>query len=325
MLRYQLLVFVLLAAPLPAQMWPESWREHKRVSQQPVTLDEPGLFTEFGGEAAETALYSGPAGKFRATGWRFKDATGALAWFESLRPEEGVPVRGTALIVTTPGALWMAHQNYAVKFEGWRPTPLELDTLWPLLPDARSRGGLPLYAGYLPDSGRIRNSERLVLGVTSLERFAKQIPPIAVGFEDSAELALARYHSPSGEMTLAVISYPTPQLARLRAAEFEKLPKWEVKRTGSFVAVVPEAPDPAAAGKLLEQINYNANFIWNQAAKMPPMPDVGGMLGAIVDLTGLLLVVCVGGGVLFALLQKYLRGRTVAATGSESTMTFLHI
>jgi hypothetical protein len=306
-------------------MWPETWREHKRVKQLPVTVEEPGLFTEFGGQAAETAVYDGPVGKFRGTGWRFRDSTGALAWFQGFRPEEGVPVRGTALIVTTPGTQWMAHKNYVLKFEGWRPTAAEVEALWPLLPEMRSGGGLPVYAGYLPEQGRIRNSERLILGLSSLDRFEKRIPSIAVGFEDNAELALARYQSAGESLTLALISYPTPQIARLRAAEFQKLPDWVVRRTGPFVALVPAAKDQAAAGKLLEQINYNANFVWNQATKMPPMPNVGGMLSSIVDLTGLLLVVCVGGGIGFSFLWLYLRRRTKALTGSENPMTFLHL
>jgi hypothetical protein len=49
------------------------------------------------------------------------------------------------------------------------------------------------------------------------------------------------------------------------------------------------------------------------------------MLLAIFELTGVLLLVCVGGGVLFAILWKYLRRRDAAIQGSESTMTFLRI
>jgi len=55
------------------------------------------------------------------------------------------------------------------------------------------------------------------------------------------------------------------------------------------------------------------------------MPNVGGMLVAIFELTGVLLLACLGGGILFASLWILLRRRHLRADGSEDTMTVLSL
>ena len=323
--RRECVVLALLASPLLGQIWPEKWSEHTRVKTEPLVVEDQALFAEYGGEAAETAVYNGPAGKFRATAWRLKDATGGLAWFQALRPANAVPVRNQPLACTTPSELWLAEKNYVLAFDGWRPTPSELTSIYALLPRMHGGGGLPVFSTDLPERDRIRNSERHVIGLTSLERFEKRIPGVLAGFEDGAEIALARYHSPGGEYTVAIFNYPTQQVAHAHAAEFEKLDGWVVVRSGPYLAVALMPPDPVAARKLLSGVRYSANFTWNEAGLPSKMPPVGAMLVAIFQLTGLVLVGCVGGGALFAVFRMLQRRRDMAAQGTESTMTFLHI
>jgi hypothetical protein len=327
MLR-RLISSLALLLPLAAQsggVWPEKWGEHTRVKAETAPLADPALFAEYAGSLAERAVYSGPAGKFSATAWRLKDSTGALAWYQATRPPNAVPLRANPLACLTPGSQWLAHQNYVLRFDGWRPTTREIETLLPLLPGLRSGGGLPAFAAFLPASGRVRNSERFLQGLTSLARFAPLIPAAAAGFEQGGEASLARFRLPAGETTLVLFNYPTPHVARQQSSAFERQAGWLVKRSGSFVAVIPDPSDPAQAAKLLDQVNYQANFTWNEATRPLPMPNVGGMLVAIFELTGVLLVTCVGGGLLFALFWTYMRRRTRLLTGSESWMTTLHL
>lgn len=325
MLRRRILISVLLAAPLAAQVWPEKWSEHSRTKAEPVVVKDVPLFAEYGGETAETAVFNGPAGKFRATAWRMKDATGALGWFQAQRPANAVPVRDQPLAATTPGSLILAEMNYVLLFEGWRPTPAELQTLFPQLPKMRSGGGLPVFVTHLPSAERVRNSERLVVGPTSLERFETRISGMLAGFEDGAEIALARYQAPAGDYTVALFNYPTQQLARQRADMFRKQADWVVARSGSYVSVAVSPPDAAVAHKLISEIKYSADFTWNEATRPPPVPPVGRMLLAIFQLTALLLVACVGGGILFAFFRFSARRRDAQNKGTESTMTMLRI
>ncbi len=297
-----LILFLTVAASLQAQqIWPETWGGSKRVDAAPVAVTEPALWAEYQGEAAERATYSGPMGKFSATAWRLNDATAALAFYQASRPSKAIPVAGALAVSLLPSGQILAHDNYVLMFEGWRPLDNEMAALYKALPLIRSGGGLPLLAGYLPEKNRVRNSERFLLGVTSLRRFLPDVPPALAGFEDSAEAQIGRFQSPSGELTLALFYFHTPQLARVRLKDFEKQPGWAVKRSGPMVAVIPSPPDLKAAQAILEPLEWKADFIWNEAFRPDvSAQDVGKMILAIFELAGVLLLVCIGGGVAVA-------------------------
>lgn len=320
-------ILLLLAGAASAQIWPEQWREHRRTRVEALAIleEDRGLWSEFQGEAAERAGYSGPIGAFTATAYRLSDSTTALAWYQFLRPANCTPARDLINLCTTPGAQYMTHQNHVLVFEGWRPLPAELAALYEALPSLRSGGGLPKLTAFLPERGLVRNSERYVLGVESLRRFAPQIDPLVAGFEDSAEAQLAQYRVAGSTVDLLLFYYPTPQLARARLAGFEQQTGVSVKRRGAIIAVVPGGQDPALVQPLLDAVQYDINFVWNEATKAPPMPDVAGMLIAIFELTGLLLTACVVGGLLFAGLWFLLRRRQQKIDGTESTITILNL
>lgn len=319
------LLTVVFAVPAAAQIWPEAWQSHTRSKVEPVNPAETLLWTEYGGETAERAVYDGPVGRFSATAYRMTDATGALAWYQAIRPANAVPVRGAASVATTPGSQVMAHQNYVFVFEGWRPLDKEMAALYPQLPKVRSGGGLPKLLAYLPEKGRIRNSERYLLGLDSLAKFEPALPGNLVGFEDGVEGMAARYRLPSGqEVSLVLLEYPTPQLARKRFSEFEKQSGWAVKRSGPFIAVAPGV-DAKTAAPVLDPISWEVQFTWNEATKFVTAQDVGQMMMAIFELAGLLLVVCLGGGLVFAAIAILRRRRRTAGGESDAEATFLHL
>ena len=298
----------------PAQpIWPEKWREHQRVKATPVTPAEPRLWAELGGQAAERAVYDSPVGRFGATAYRLQDATAALAWYEYLRPETAVPMRGTMTVATTPGTMYVAHENYVLVFDGWRPLEAEFAALSRLLPNAHSGGGLPLLLSYLPEKGRRRNSERYIVGLHSLELFAPAVPGAAAGFEDGGEALTARYESPAGDMALLMFKYPTPQVAKLHEAAFAKLPGWQLRRTGQVVALVPpvngQAADAAAANALLDSIDWGVEFTWYESARRHMPVNVAAMLWGAIELTGAVLAAVFFGGVLFASIGVWIRRR----------------
>jgi len=306
----RILTIVLVTAGLaPAQIWPEAWHGSKRVSVEVLAADDQMLWVEYGGEASQKATYEGPVGKFTAAAWRLKDSTSALAWYEANRPAGCTPLRGALASCTTPGAQVMAHQNYVLRFEGWRPLEKELVELDGKLPRLRSGGGQPLLPGYLPEKGRVRNSERYVLGVHSLSKFLPWFPAVLAGLEDGAEAQTGKLDVGGVETDYAVFYFHTPQLARVKAQEFEKQTGWLVRRSGPLVAVMPGTAERKASEAILASLEWKAEAVWNEAGSPPPMPDVGGMIMAILELAGVLLVACLGGGILFASLWVYLRRR----------------
>ncbi|MBI5282391.1 MAG: hypothetical protein HY858_11970 [Candidatus Solibacter usitatus] len=315
------LLLLLLSSAAYAQLWPDPWHGSARTSTSAPPIADPMLWAEYGGQASEKAVYNGPVGRFSATAWRLDDSTAALAWFQAIRPANCASSSLTAC--ATPGAQFVLHQNYVLLFEGWRPLPAELAELYPQLPRLRSGGGLPLLPAYLPEKNRVRNSERYVLGPHSLQRFLPAVPAALAGLEDGVEAQVASFSSPSGPATLAVFYFLTPQLAILKAREFEKLPGFAVKRTGAFVALA--SPSPSFAATILRSIESQSEFVWNTPGKLPEMPNVAGMLVAIAELTGLLLIACVAGGLVFAFFRAYFRNRRIRLAGTDSPFTFLHV
>lgn len=324
MLRSLILVAA-TAAAASAQIWPDQWHGSTRAKAAPASIEDRMLWVEAAGEAAETAVYDGPVGKFSATAWRLRDATSALAWYQANRPANCIPARDSYTLCTTPGAQVQVLKNYVLRFEGWRPLAREMQELEAVLPRLRSGGGLPLLPGYLPEQGRVRGSERYVLGLHSLQTVLPSFPPTLAGFEDGAEAQYGKIRFGASELDVAIFYFHTPQLARVKAAEFEKQAGWAVKRSGPLVALIPGQAPAGAARAILGPLEWKAEVVRNTPGSLPKMPNVAGMLVAIFELTGVLLVVCLGGGLLFAGAWVYLRRRRIRLDGRDQEMTVLQL
>ena len=76
-----------------------------------------------------------------------------------------------------------------------------------------SSGNLPTFIEFMPHRDYIANTQKYVMGPAALAAQAPAVSADLVDFNSSSEVSLARYSTPSGEATLMLISYPTPQLA----------------------------------------------------------------------------------------------------------------
>lgn len=278
----------------------------------PLTYPDQALASEWGLEGAETASYAGPGRKFQVSVWRLKDPTAAFAFFEASRDPKAKPdPEHKKTVVDEPnGARFLTRGNYCLRFTGWAPKPAELDNLFHVLPKL-DQASLPNLMAYFPVEGRVPNSERLIIGPASLDRFESRITPAMAAFSMGAEGGLAQY---AGGETLTIFNYPTPQIARERVEEFRKLPGAVVKRSGPLAIAVLGSTDPSAAERLLAKVEYKATLTWNEGT-----PDVevrrgaNFLLGAFT-LAGLVILMCAGAGVAFGLI-RVTRGRT--AKGEE--------
>jgi hypothetical protein len=106
------------------------------------------------------------------------------------------------------------------------------------------------------------------------------LPAALVGFEKGAETVTANYSLSSGEATLTIIDYPTPQMAEAQEAAIRAYlkagshaqPAWpkpltdsdqaslEVRRSGPLVAVVSGDAIPDESHWLLESVHYEASL-----------------------------------------------------------------
>jgi len=297
MLR-RLILFAILAVeaavPAGAGIWPEEFYGLKRISLAPVALTGDAIWQEYGFEQGERAEYAGEGVRLKATALRFADSTAAMAVFQWQRPAGYKPADVEPLAVESPTALYVAHGNYILHFEGKKPSREELLGLYIVLP-LTENSALPTLPSYLPEAGRVAGSERFIVGPVSLQKFEPRIPPSVAAFQYSPEAQLAKYRSDKGEMSLAIFSYPTPHIARERLAEFRMLPGALVKRTGPMLVALFDSADPDQAQQLLAKVNYRATIIWEE----PSLSGAAGfadLLLTIGALVGLLLVCAIAVG-----------------------------
>ena len=322
-LRWSLIFLIAAVAPLNAAIFPDQVGAFKKGAPQTFSAPDLDLNDEYGIQAMEQADYVSPENKhFIATAWRFHDSTGAMAMFEFRRPPGATPSKVTKLAVSTSDGVIFAYGNYLFQLTGAVPGEADLGQIYAQLPMFEN-SALPLLIDALPSSGLIPNSERYILGPVSLQRFEPRIAPSVAAFHLGAEGQFGQYQTPKGPLKLLVFEYPTPNMARERFDEFEKIPGAMAKRAGSLVAVTIQPPDADAAERVLAQVRYTANVTMNE---VPPVDakQVGGMLLSVIALAGILLGMCLIAGIGFGAFRVILR-KLGWGTGEPEPMIELHL
>ena len=271
---------------LQAAVLPDHFAQYTRTSASPVSPEDRAVWDEYGFETAETATYEAGQDRLSLTAFRFHDPTGAFAAFQWQRPANA---RSTMTSATAPDGKLLVYANYLLRFQGSRPEAAEVEVLGKTLPNVVTSSLPPLYS-YLPKKGRIPNSERYLLGSQSLSRFESRIGASLAALDRGAEGALAKYRFGQREMQLTIFGYPTPQMAIERFRYFERIPNVAAKRSGTLIAVVPEAKDLPSAVGLLDQVNYAPAFTWSEYVPKATTQDAARMILAISVLAAGLIV-----------------------------------
>lgn len=136
-----------------------------------------------------------------------------------------------------------------------------------------SAGDLRNLPGRLPTLGLIQGTEKYLLGMEAARRVIPSFRSDLVGFSQGAEVRMAHYRVGNSQVRVLAITYPTPQIARVRFEVLEKL--LEVnreqtpapvygKRTGSFVILVLDANTATVASKVLDQFKTTGYVTWDE-------------------------------------------------------------
>ena len=311
----------LLPAAVAAAILPDSIGDYHRTATSRPALTGRQLWDEYGLKEAETATYQNGDSRFSVTAWRMIDSTGALGVFDWQRPAGATPSKAAANAVETADSEMVLNGNYVLYFQGRKPSAEELAEATGSLKNVDTTA-LPTLPGYLPSDSLQPNSERYLLGPAGLAQFDPGIPPSVAAFHLAAEAETGVFHSPKGDLTLAVFNYPTPQIAMQRVEEFGKLPGTVVKRSGPLVAVIQNSPDADFAEKLLDGIRYQAMVTRDEY--VPTRRDnMGDLLLNICILIGLLAAFALVSGLVFGGLRSLLRR---AGRGQEAdAMITLHL
>jgi hypothetical protein len=310
---------LLLPTLAGAAILPDAIGAFHRVATSQPAIAARDLWDEYGLRDYESGAYENGAAKMTATAYQLQDSTGAMAAFDWLRPATSKVSRAATYAAETSAGLLVVRGSYLLTFEGYKPTNSDVDAVVGGLRNMDSTP-FPTLPGYLPTQDLAPNSERYISGPLGLAQFDALVPPSVAAFRYASEAIVGIFHSPKGDITLAVFNYPTPQIAMDRVAAFQNIPGAMAKRSGPLVAVTVKPADPDAAERLLAQVQYRADITMQE--HIPTRRDnIGNLVVNAFILVGILLVFCVVAGVGvggFRILRR--RGKSGADADSMITL-----
>ena len=323
-----------------------------KTSTDPAVADasNAGVLREYRFTDLATATYTRDDGrtlKIRAA--RFADASGAFgAYTFYLQPsmtKEQIGDQGASLGDRV--LFYRGHVLIDAQFsQESAMSGAELRELAGTLPrPSGNSGNLPTFIQFLPQHDYIANTQKYVMGPVALADVASPIPADQVDFATSAEVSLAHYQTSSGEATLMLISYPTPQIAaeHLRkidaAHHLAQQPSAGIstiegsgtffdKRTGPIVAIAAGGISDSDAKSLLGRVNYEASVTWNTASESTQVHDLYMLILNIVVLCAILAGLAIIAGVAFGgirILMKRLYPEKVFDRPEQMEFISLHL
>jgi hypothetical protein len=319
-------------APGPAQtqgppLLPQEFAGWQRQGSAQISTDAAAadptnaeVLKEYGFTDVAIATYMNDNGrtlKIRAA--RFADASGAFgAYTLYLQPEMVRETIGDqAASLGQRVLLYRGHVLVDASFAKESPMAgaalRELAGMLPRPPG--NAGNLPTVLDFMPHRGYVPNTEKYVLGAEALNALTPPVSAELVDFAVKPDVVMGKYSTPSGQATLMLIYYPTPQLAaehlrRIDAAHklaqpqagvatVESAGQFSDKRTGFIVAVASGPISESDAKYLLDQVNYEANVTWNQRTDNRDVRDLYSLVLNIVILCGILGALAIVAGVAF--------------------------
>ena len=290
-----------VATAMPAPLLPESFAGFDLQGKldkttAPGTADPSNaqVLVEDGFRDFALGSYKNDINTVTVRAMRFADATGAYAAYTFYRipgmaPEDigkGGAANGDRVL------FWNGATVVDAKFDHLTAmSAAALRELADKLPMIGGSAGVPpSLPGFLPRTNLEKTHTRYSLGPQGYERSGGVLPTALVDFSKSPELLSGDFNLRSGQGTLTIIEYPTPQIAAereraiaayLKAGNQPQQPFTEAlqnsntqalatRRSGLLVAITSGGFDAADARKLLEKINYEASVTWNNPAGYVP-------------------------------------------------------
>lgn len=296
-----------------------------------------------------SATYTRDDGRtLRVRAARFADASGAFgAYTFYLQPDMTKEEIGDQAASLGDRVLfYRGHVLVDAQFS--KETPMsgaELRELAGSLPRiAGAAANLPSFIQFLPSRSYVPNTQKYVMGPLALNLIGAPVKSDLVDFGSSSEVSLAHYSTPSGEATLTLISYPTPQLAadhlkRIDAAHQLAQPQAGIsviggsgtffdKRTGPIIAIATGGISDSDAKALLGRVNYEANVTWNTPTSDTQVRDLYMLILNIVILCAILGGLAIVAGVAFGgfrILMKRLYPERVFDRPEQMEFISLHL
>lgn len=305
---------------LPAANW-------RQVDSHPLVLSaiskyggDPVVEQEYGVKTLELRTYQLGKTQTQVVVEPAPDASsayGLLTFYQTpaMRPEKDIQ-----LAISDADQTLMARGNNFIRFLHDKDTPPSGSDYQALLifvggtqPSASAIRALPRP---LPPKGLVPGSEKYLLGLEAAKRVLTTFRTDLLGFEQGAEVQLGQYQNGKGTSTLVSISYPTPQIARIRFGALTNFlglnrdrgeDSVYGRRQSSYVFLVLNAGNAGTASALMDQFQVTESVSWDQkyTSERSFTLQLVHMILAIMLLTIMLLGACLMAGVLFFLSRRF--------------------
>jgi len=309
------------AAILPKQFSGWQIQGAAQTSQDPAAADpaNPAVLKEYGFTDFSSATYTRDDGrKLTLRAARFADASGAYGAFTYYKQPEMLNEKIGDQASSLNNRVLFYRGNVLMdalfdKLSAMSAAELrELASDIPL-PQGGARN-LPPLPTYLPKEAYVKNTAKYIMGPLTLDKIGSPLAAELIDFGAGAEVVEGTYRGSSGEGTLVLISYPTPQIAaehlkRIEAAHAAKQPagtgavvdvgSFGDKRSGPIVAVAAGLLSESETKSLLGAVHYDADVTWNENTFFDKKNNVANLLWNVVVLCGALMGITLVAGFAF--------------------------
>jgi hypothetical protein len=347
------------AAPAPPPLLPTDfagWSLSGPVqdSTAPEAADaaNAAVLKEYGFQQFTTAHYTNGDNKLNVRAIRFQDASGAYGAFTFFRRPGSLAeqIGRSAAWDGSHVLFWNGATLVDATLDKVTPmTGSELRELAKALPQPPGSANVaPPLPGYLPRQDLDPNLTHYSLGPEAYVRSGGVLPAALVDFGLSAEAVTSNYSSRDGDGQITLLIYPTPQMAAARLRDIDGFLKagntrstWPqalaesrpdsllTRRSGPIIALTSGSLPPATAHKLINQVNYQADVVWNNPqGYISDGSKVARLILGIFALTGILggaailLGLFLGGG---RALYRVIRGKPASAFQEETEFIRLNL
>ena len=177
----------------------------------------------------------------------------------------------------------------------------------------------------LPAQGLIQESEKYILTPASFQTISG-LDPTELGFENSVEVAVAEYTQASGRGRLALLLYPTQQLARLHSETWIESFAGELPsgRSVSLFAILLESDSDELSESIMSALSYQSEVTWTET--LPDPLTLPQMILNIFTFIGIALAFTLVVGLVFGGFRIYMKTRYPGLVfGSEEELEIIQL
>jgi len=304
---------------LPAADWRQADSRPMPLAAVAQYGGDPAVEQEYGVKALELRTYRLGKTQSQVIVEVSPDPTSAYGLLTFYETPLMAPEKGVELAVGDANQTLMARGNNFLRFLRNKDAPLSPSDFQALLTFV---GGSKVPASMakslprpMPADGLVPGSEKYVMGLEAAKRVLPSFRTDLIGFDQSAEVQLGEYRSGKGTSTLLSISYPNPQIARVRFGALSNFMGLNQdrgenssfgRREGSYVFLVLNAHDAKSASALMDQFKVATIITWDKpyVTERSFTLQLIHMFLSIFALTAILIGACIVAGLLFFLSRR---------------------